>query len=84
MDWFSLVLVGGVDITPVFFFLLVFFFCLGLQKELFPRSSRKESRNSIYARSPRMRRASWMSLGMMVTRLAWMAAKLVSSKSPTR
>ena len=42
MDWFSLVLVGGVDITPVFFFfffffLLVFFsFCLGLQKELFP------------------------------------------------
>jgi hypothetical protein len=25
-----------------------------------------------------------MSLGMMVTRLAWMAAKLVSSKRPTR
>ena len=37
-----------------------------------------------YARSPRMRRASWMSLGMMVTRLAWMAARLVSSKRPTR
>lgn len=36
------------------------------------------------ARSPRMRRASWMSLGMMVTRLAWMAQRLVSSKSPTR
>jgi hypothetical protein len=37
MDWFSLVLVGGVDITPVFFFFAVFFsFCLGLQKELFP------------------------------------------------
>ena len=35
----------------------------------------------IYARSPRMRRASWMSLGMMVTRLAWMAQRLVSSKS---
>ncbi|KAJ1452428.1 hypothetical protein M885DRAFT_526985 [Pelagophyceae sp. CCMP2097] len=31
-----------------------------------------------------MRRASWMSLGMMVTRLAWMAHKLVSSKRPTR
>ncbi|KAF8698176.1 hypothetical protein HU200_035693 [Digitaria exilis] len=25
-----------------------------------------------------------MSLGMMVTRLAWMAQRLVSSKSPTR
>ncbi|RCV33728.1 hypothetical protein SETIT_7G105500v2 [Setaria italica] len=30
-----------------------------------------------------MRRASWMSLGMMVTLLAWMAQRLVSSKSPT-
>ena len=37
-----------------------------------------------YARSPRMRRASWMSLGMMVTRLAWMAHRLVSSNRPTR
>ena len=37
-----------------------------------------------YARSPRMRRASWMSLGMIVTRLAWMAHRLVSSKRPTR
>ena len=27
---------------------------------------------------------SWMSLGMMVTLLAWMAHKFVSSKSPTR
>ncbi|BAS96270.1 Os06g0159700, partial [Oryza sativa Japonica Group] len=36
------------------------------------------------ARSPRIRRASWMSLGMMVTRLAWMAHRLVSSNSPTR
>jgi hypothetical protein len=35
-------------------------------------------------RSPRMRRASWMSLGMMVMRLAWMAQRLVSSNSPTR
>lgn len=37
-----------------------------------------------YALSPRMRRASCMSLGMMVTLLAWMAQRLVSSKSPTR
>merc|ERR1711902_220527 len=37
-----------------------------------------------YARSPRILLASWMSLGMMVTRLAWMAHKLVSSNSPTR
>lgn len=38
----------------------------------------------LYARSPRMRLASWMSLGMMVTRLAWIAHRLVSSKRPTR
>jgi hypothetical protein len=37
-----------------------------------------------HARSPRMRRASWMSFGMMVTRLAWMAHRLVSSKRPTK
>ena len=37
-----------------------------------------------YARSPRMRRASWMSFGMIVTRLAWIAHRLVSSKRPTR
>ena len=37
-----------------------------------------------YALSPLIRLASWMSLGMMVTRLAWMAQRLVSSKSPTR
>ena len=37
-----------------------------------------------YALSPRIRRASWMSLGMMVTRLAWMAHRFVSSKRPTR
>ena len=36
-----------------------------------------------YDRSPRMRRASWMSLGMIVTRLAWMAQRLVSSKRLT-
>jgi len=37
-----------------------------------------------YALSPRMRRANWMSLGMIVTLLAWIAHKLVSSKSPTK
>ena len=31
-----------------------------------------------------IRRASWMSFGMMVTRLAWIAQRLVSSKRPTR
>jgi len=34
--------------------------------------------------SPRILVARWTSLGMIVTRLAWMAHKLVSSKSPTR
>lgn len=29
-----------------------------------------KKRTKPYARSPRIRRASWMSLGMMVTRLA--------------
>jgi len=37
-----------------------------------------------YDRSPRRRRASWRSFGWMVTRLAWMAAKLVSSNKETR
>ena len=37
-----------------------------------------------YARSPRIRLASSMSFGMMVTRLAWMAHRLVSSNSLTR
>ena len=36
------------------------------------------------ALSPRIRLANWMSLGMMVTRLAWMAHKLASSNNPTR
>ena len=31
-----------------------------------------------------MRRASWMPLGWIVTRLAWIAQRFVSSKSPTR
>ena len=45
---------------------------------------RLHTRLLLYVLSPRMRRASWMSLGMMVTRLAWMAHKLVSSKRPAR
>ncbi|KAI8319869.1 hypothetical protein GQ54DRAFT_22120, partial [Martensiomyces pterosporus] len=40
--------------------------------------------NPIYERSPRRRRASCRSLGWMVTRRPWMAARLVSSKRPTR
>ena len=38
----------------------------------------------VYARSPRIRLASWISFGMMVTRLAWMAQRLVSSNKPTK
>ena len=37
-----------------------------------------------HTRSPRIRLASWISLGMIVTRLAWMAQRLVSSNSPTK
>ena len=37
-----------------------------------------------YARSPWIRLASRMSFGMMVTHLAWMAHRLVSSNSLTR
>lgn len=32
---------------------------------------------SIYARSPRIRRTNWISMGIMVTRFAWMAHKFV-------
>ena len=39
---------------------------------------------TFYARSPRIRLASRMSFGMMVTRLAWMAHRLASSNSQTR
>ena len=42
------------------------------------------SKVPFYARSPRIRRASWMSFGIMVTRLAWIAHKFVSSKRPTK
>ena len=48
-----------------------------------PRSSLTGPRSS-YARSPRILLASWMSLGMMVTLLAWMAHRFVSSNRPTR
>lgn len=41
-------------------------------------------RGEVYARSPRMRRASWISFGMIVTRLAWIAHRLVSSNRPTK
>lgn len=37
-----------------------------------------------YALSPRILLASWMSLGIIVTLLAWMAHRLVSSKRPTK
>ena len=39
---------------------------------------------TLYALSPQIRLASWMSLGMMVTCRAWMVHKLVSSNSPMR
>merc|ERR1719397_2169203 len=39
---------------------------------------------SFQALSPRILLASWISLGMMITLLAWMAQRLVSSNRPTR
>jgi len=62
-------------------------FCAPRRFDLFLKffgRSLRQRKQEIYARSPRMRRASWTSFGMMVTRLAWMAHKLVSSKRPTR
>lgn len=47
-----------------------------------PKGQRREKPN--YDRSPRNRLARARSLGWMVTRLAWIAAKLVSSKRETR
>ena len=41
-------------------------------------------RRAPHERSPRMRRASCMSLGWIVTRFAWIAHRFVSSKRPTR
>ena len=38
----------------------------------------------LYACSPRIRLANWISFGRMVTRLAWMAHRLASSNSLTR
>ena len=43
-----------------------------------------EGHSAQQLRSPLMCLANWMSFGMMVTLLAWMAHMLVSSKRPTR
>jgi len=43
----------------------------------------KQSYKAVYL-SPLNRLASWISFGWIVTRLAWMAAKLVSSKRETK
>ena len=40
--------------------------------------------SAVQALSPRILLANWMSLGMMVTCLAWMAHRMVSSNNPTR
>ena len=40
--------------------------------------------SAVQALSPLILLASWISFGMMVTRLAWMAQRLVSSNNPTR
>ena len=54
------------------------------QQSLIHLCSACACRVPVYARSPRMRRASCMSFGMMVTRFACIAQRFVSSKSPTR
>ena len=49
MDWFSLVLVGGVDITPVFFFFFFcwfFFFLPGAPKRAFSPARVEKSRET--------------------------------------
>ena len=48
------------------------------------RPSWRTPRDGEIYRSPRIRLANWISFGMMVTRLAWMAQRLVSSKTPTK
>ena len=40
--------------------------------------------SAVQALSLRILLASWMSFGMMVTRLAWIAQRLVSSNNPTK
>ena len=46
-------------------------FWRAMQKKIKPTDlALDQERGSGYERSPRMRRASWMSLGMMVTRFA--------------
>ena len=68
------------------------FFLRASDAHLMVRSARLSMRTCVWEcrslfaqdRSPRMRRASWMSLGMMVSRLAWIAHRLVSSKRETK
>ena len=47
-------------------------------------SRRRQDEEGNHERSPRSRLARARSLRWMVTRLAWMAARLVSSKRETR
>jgi hypothetical protein len=54
------------------------------EREQLKQNKRKRAVALAYERSPRMRRASSMSLGTIVTRFAWMAHRFVSSNSPTR
>ena len=58
--------------------------CMSMHKRSDTRPPKNTAPVQTQARSPRMRRANCMSFGIMETRLAWMAHKLVSSKSPTR
>ena len=53
-------------------------------RSILPNLVTQRQTQQVYARSPRIRRASWMSFGMIVTRFAWIAHKLVSSNRPTR
>lgn len=57
-----------------------------LQKLDLIQANPPPSKNKIhaYARSPLIRLASWISLGMMVTLFAWIAHRLVSSNNPTK
>ena len=62
----------------------VYFFCSKTSKNLGGKKDQSYDSGDVYARSPRIRLASWISFGMMVTRLAWMAQRLVSSNKPTK
>ena len=78
------------DVTDVRVFWVIFHTPL-VQSGIFhesnlggPEKGRVDLSKRTYARSPRIRRASWISFGIMVTLLAWIAHKLVSSKMPTK